>query len=94
MKDSEIKQREANEIVAALARAGIKYDKGIIRGYVDEFDDLPKMPLEEACAIKKRAHDAFESIGRRLRDAGEHEIADNYFKFPNQTDHLAGYLPK
>ena len=93
IKDSEAKQNEANEILAALARAGVTWDPKVASGHHCEgFEDMDDP--EQKHDATRGAIDAFEKIGEALRQAGEHEIADNYFKHPRQLDDLRGYLPK
>ena len=91
MKDSELKQIEANEILDAFARAGLVWDPKIVTFCPDGFDE---MTPEEKHAATQSAIDAFEKYGEGLHQAGEHEIADTYFKHPGDLSEVLGYLPK
>lgn len=91
IKDSEAKQNEANEILAALARAGVTWDPKVASGHCEGFEEMTPEQKHDAT---RAAIDAFEKIGEALRQAREHEIADKYFKYPSQLDDLRGYLPK
>ena len=91
IKDSEAKQNEANEILAALGRAGVIWDPKVASGHCEGFEDMTREQKHDAT---RAAIDAFEKIGEALRQSGEHEIADNYFKHPRQLDDLRNYLPK
>lgn len=91
MKDSEQKQIEANEIIAAFERAGLVWDAKVVTFYPAGFDE---MTAEEKQAANQRAIDEFEKYWEGLRQAGEHEIADTYFKRPDALSAVLGYLPK
>lgn len=91
MKDSEQKQIEANEILAAFERAGLTWDAKIITFYPAGFDE---MSAEEKQAATQAAIDAFEKYWESLQQSGEHEIADKYFKRPDDLSEILSYLPK
>ncbi len=91
MTDSKLKQVEADEILAAFARAGVTWDPKVASGFCEGFEEMTN---EEKQVVNQVATAAFEKIGEALRQAGEFEIADKYFKFPAQLDDLRGYLPK
>jgi len=92
MRDSEAKQIEADAIMAALARAGVVWDCKIVNAPLQNFAELTAEQKHDAT---KAAIDEYESYyGKRLHQAGEHEIADKYFKHPNDLSGLMGYLPK
>jgi hypothetical protein len=91
IKDSEAKQIEANEIIAALDRAGLDWDPKIVTLCPQDFAELTAKQKHDAT---QAAIDAFENLGERLHQAGEHEIADKYFKHPGDLSEVLGYLPK
>ena len=91
MKDSEAKQIEANEILAALDRAGLTWEPKIVTFCPP---DLSEMTAEEKHDATQAGIDAFEKIGIGLHQAGEHAVADKYFKFPGDLSEVLGYLPK
>ncbi len=91
MKDSELKQAEANAIIAAYGRANIPWDRKVVTGYVEDLESLTPEARRDAA---RDALDAFESIREKLHEAGEGEIADKYFSHPRQIVDLLGYLPK
>lgn len=85
MRDSEILQLQADRIVSALDRAGCPWNREQASGGLRDGKGLEEM---------RKAHDDFEAYGKALRAVGEHEIADQYFRFPAQLGDLWGYLPK
>lgn len=91
MKDSELKQHEANEIMAAFERAGLVWDAKVVTFCPPGFDG---MTPEEKHAATQSAIDAFEKYWEGLQQSGEHEIADKYFKRPDDLSAVLGYLPK
>ena len=91
MTDSKLKQAEADEILASLSRAGMPWDPKVAIIFTG---DTEGMTPDEKRAATSRAIDLYEKYGEGLRQAGEHEIADNYFKHPRQLDALRNYLPK
>lgn len=91
IKDSEVKQNEANEILDALARAGLPWDPKAAIGACEGFEEMTD---EQKYQANLAAVAAFEKIREGLHQSGEHEIADRYFKHPRQLDDLRNYLPK
>ena len=91
LSDTKLKEAEATEILAALTRAGVPWDPKVFSGHCEGFEDMAPEQKHDAT---RAAIDAFEKIGEALRQAGESEVADRYFKFPSQLDDLRGYLPK
>lgn len=91
LSDTKLKEAEATEILAALARAGVPWDPKVASGDCEGFEE---MTAEQKHDATQSAIDAFEKIGEALRQAGEVEVADNYFSHPRQLDDLRGYLPK
>ena len=91
MKDSELKQAEANAIIAAYGRANIPWDRKVVTGYVEDLESLTPEARRDAA---RDALDAWENVWKKLHEAGEGEIADKYFSHPRQIVDLLGYLPK
>jgi hypothetical protein len=91
MKDSEALQAEANEIMAALTRAGLAWDRKTVTFCPQDFAELTAKQKHDAT---QAAIDAFETYWEGLHQAGEHAVANKYFKFPGELSEVLGYLPK
>lgn len=95
MKDSELKQYEVNEILAAFRRAQVTFDQDLALGGAGRFlEEREAMDEETRMRSDIDLVDRYEQIGTALKNAGEGEIADQYFRHPSQLWHLKGYLPR